>query len=440
MKTQSDEFFNVNLSAFDWYILYEAAFHFVNHPHSRIFERTILTRKARKALRESLVDKISTIRKRVSEYPEIAEEAPHVCEFHQNRELKERFKTVKIEAPFSNSEFDLLFAVVELLMKREGNISGSHELLYVYCWDNALEDLNETYGALKRIMKETRQIPGIDAKEREKENRASRGSVENGATSQSDMIRTFKIDDGLELVFRWIPPGTCRAGADFLAPESFSDEIERTVAFDSGFWMMDSLVTTRMILASNPCFLLSVEWLFDGLRDEEKQIDPEEVLNYPACITWRDATKFCRFLNSRFADSDEIFQVPTEEQWEYAALAGRDYSSANSRDYILQNCWVWENLEKKEEYPYIRSLPHKSEEKEPNPWGLYGMQGNLREWTSTRYRHPILNDVEMFLYRHLRVARSCRYKDYWSCARTSFRMPISYGDAGLRPVIVSRKR
>ena len=231
-----------------------------------------------------------------------------------------------------------------------------------------------------------------------------------------------------------------------MAPESFSDEIERTITFDSGFWMMDSLVTTRMVCVFAQHFRnlkRRLEIDFSYLSDEEKQIDPDELLNYPARLTWRDASKFSWLLTREFFDGEEIFLLPTEDQWEYAALAGRDCRDANSRDEILKNGWVWENLENRENYPSIRTLPHKSDEKGANPWGLYGMQGNVFEWTSTRFRHPLANDANSFRFKDMYVIRGGSYKELWSHARTSYRhaRPAEpWVTAGLRLVITPQKR
>lgn len=356
------------------------------------------------------------------------------CRYFDNREVREFAKTIKVEATLSRNELEIILVAVETVMKREEDEGGRDEFEIIYCWESALDDLNETYNRLKRVVKETICIPKIELKQPENDG----GVFSRVAASPTDRVRTIKLDDS-ELVFRWIPPGTCRTGADFLASESFSDEIERTITFDSGFWMMDSLVTTRMLCAFAPHFKRlkrELEIDFSWLRDEEKQIDPDELSTYPAFLTWRDASKFCWLLTSQFAAADEVFLLPTEDQWEYAALAGRDYSDVNSRDYILQNCWVLENLEGK------RRLPHKSAEKDSNPWGLYDMQGNVSEWTRTRFRHPLVNGNNSFLFKDMYVVRGCSYLDIWRHGRTSFRTAVAADPwirACARPTIVSKK-
>ena len=67
------------------------------------------------------------------------------------------------------------------------------------------------------------------------------------------------------------------------------------------------------------------------------------------------------------------FDLPTEAQWEYACRAGTtatfgySYGDSADGDYM----WYEDNSD---------SGPHAVGEKLPNPWGLYDMHGNVREW------------------------------------------------------------
>jgi len=91
--------------------------------------------------------------------------------------------------------------------------------------------------------------------------------------------------------------------------------------------------------------------------------------NHPViCVTWYQARDYCRFTGRR---------LPTEPEWEYAALAGRSGAS----------------------YAWGSALPDASRCAQPsergprpagscgaNTWGLYDMTGNVWEWTADRYR------------------------------------------------------
>ena len=81
-----------------------------------------------------------------------------------------------------------------------------------------------------------------------------------------------------------------------------------------------------------------------------------------------DSTSFLGKLRAR---TGLDFDLPTEAQWEYACRAGTTttYSYGNSAngDYM----WYEDNSS---------SQTHVVGTKQPNPWGLYDMHGNVREW------------------------------------------------------------
>ena len=84
------------------------------------------------------------------------------------------------------------------------------------------------------------------------------------------------------------------------------------------------------------------------------------------CVTWFQARQYCAFKGKK---------LPTEAQWEYAALAGRrvTYSWGNEPP-DAGRCAQPEEFHPKK----AGSFP-------PNPWGLYDMTGNVWEWVNDRY-------------------------------------------------------
>jgi len=90
-----------------------------------------------------------------------------------------------------------------------------------------------------------------------------------------------------------------------------------------------------------------------------------------------DIQEFIAKLNSR--NDGYRYRLPTEAEWEYVARAGKD--SANSGP-IEQVAWYEGNSEDES---------HPVGQKKPNAWGLYDMQGSVREFVSDFYTGDYYN-------------------------------------------------
>src|SRR5262245_23497068 len=84
-----------------------------------------------------------------------------------------------------------------------------------------------------------------------------------------------------------------------------------------------------------------------------------------------DAQEFLDKLNAR--NDGYHYRLPTEAEWEYAARAGTKEPYAGRLDEIA---WYAGNSEDE---------THPVGKKKPNAWGLYDMQGNVREWVADWY-------------------------------------------------------
>jgi len=91
--------------------------------------------------------------------------------------------------------------------------------------------------------------------------------------------------------------------------------------------------------------------------------------------TWFNAMTFCRWLSQK---TGRNYRLPTEAEWEYAARAGTTspFGVSESEEGLQDYAWFTDNADME---------PHAVGTRKPNAWGLYDMQGNVREWVQDFY-------------------------------------------------------
>lgn len=111
----------------------------------------------------------------------------------------------------------------------------------------------------------------------------------------------------------------------------------------------------------------------------------EDKGHYPVeSLTYDEALEFV----SRLSKMTKIkFDLPTEEEWEYAARGGQKsrhfcYAGSNNLDDVA---WYRNNSDRS---------THPVGEKQPNELGIYDMCGNVWEWTKT-IAHSYVTDIEL---------------------------------------------
>ena len=148
------------------------------------------------------------------------------------------------------------------------------------------------------------------------------------------------------------------------------------VILTKSFWLGKYEVTQgqfKKVMGTEP-------WLNKG----EVQIDEDNAASW---VDWNDAMAFCQ----RLTETDhkngklpagELYRLPTEAEWEYACRARTTtaWSFGNNGLQLGNYGWFAGNAQN-----VGQGYAHKFGMKQPNPFGLFDMHGNVREWCSDWY-------------------------------------------------------
>lgn len=93
-------------------------------------------------------------------------------------------------------------------------------------------------------------------------------------------------------------------------------------------------------------------------------------------VSWIDVQDFIQKLNEK--EGFDKYRLPTEAEWEYSARAGTTtrYTFGDDVSSLGDYAWYGGNS---------GSKTHEVGQKNPNPWGLYDIHGNILEWVQDSY-------------------------------------------------------
>lgn len=139
-------------------------------------------------------------------------------------------------------------------------------------------------------------------------------------------------------------------------------------------------------------------------------------------VWWTDVQQFVAALNAK--EGTQVYRLPTEAEWEYAAKAGTmtAYSFGDDASRLGEYAWFKDNAGGK---------THPVGLLKPNPWGLYDMYGNVMEWVQDWYgTYPAgaVTDPQGAPTGTHRMRRGCA----WNNTATVCRSANRYSVAGFR--------
>ena len=256
---------------------------------------------------------------------------------------------------------------------------------------------------------------------------------EFGQGTQAGERKAIK-SNGMELGFRWCPPGKFTMGSPPNEPGRSDDEQQVQVELTKGFWMQETVVTQSLwtsVMETKP-------WIEHGDKDYYN-VGP----SYPAVdVNHLDATAFCNELTKTERAAGRLplgakYALPTEAQWEYACRAGTKtaYSYGDDDGRLGQHAWFDKNA-----WDIGEKYAHEVGKKKSNPWGVFDMHGNVWEWCQDLYekqlpggRDPVASSGSS------RVLRGGSWVYNAACASCSCRVffgpAIRYSTIGFRVIV-----
>ena len=174
---------------------------------------------------------------------------------------------------------------------------------------------------------------------------------------------------GIEVVFRWIEPGTFMMGSPKDEKGRLSTEDHHEVTLSQGFWLAETTVTQALweaVMGDNP----------SSFKGGDLPVET---------VSWDDCQEFFKKMSGYHAEL--FFRLPWEAEWEYACRAGTETAFNFGTELSLQEVnyrGTWDYDEDTVDSALKKTAEVKSYA--CNAWGLYEMHGNVWEWCQDHWK------------------------------------------------------
>jgi len=172
------------------------------------------------------------------------------------------------------------------------------------------------------------------------------------------------ITNSVGMTLAYVPPGKFLRGSPENEAFRDADETQSEVTLTEGFFMATTEVTQQQWEA--------VMGQRMRMEDPDSNFIGQQLPVHS--VTWEQAVEFCR----RLSDLEgEIYRLPTEAEWEYAARAGTTSPYNTGLRLTAREANIYDPAgEGLDTIAAVGSVGP------ANQWGLYDMHGNVWEWTA----------------------------------------------------------
>jgi len=279
----------------------------------------------------------------------------------QLKEEDSPFETVKTQIignfeVISKLETTFIFANIDELTNRmqQANVAliGENE--------NLKKQINQLESLLKgKEVELTDQINRLN-KEIEELNKNIDTLTNENKKLKNQLIQLKKEKQGnsIGMKFTQIPAGEFDMGSE----ESDDEKPVHTVKIKNPFYLGTYPVTQaewKAVMGDRPSHFKG-----DDLPVEK--------------VSWDKVQEFIKKLNEK--EGTDKYRLPSEAEWEYACRAGTTtrYSFGDLESELGKYAWYDDNSD---------GETHPVGQKNPNPWGLYDMHGNVWEWVQYMWQY-----------------------------------------------------